>query len=92
MYKKPLTKDEAYIGNFLIDIYVNIEEHREIYNELPITVAVDKHHYALLKSYGFSNWLNKETMTLINGVQVIEEPNWTGTFMSMRGSRYKRVK
>lgn len=85
------TKHDAYIGNFLIEIYTNLEEYKELNDELPVSIAVDEKHYVLLKKCDFTNWLDIETMVLNNGVKIVLEPNWKGSFMSIRGKNYKRV-
>ena len=85
----PLTKEDIYIGDFLIEMHSAIKEYIEIYFNDPVAVAVDTKHFNLIKNSDFKNWVNKESMKLNNGVQIIEETRWNGTFMSMRGTKYK---
>ncbi|MBP8037976.1 MAG: hypothetical protein KAY47_00355 [Prevotella sp.] len=86
----PLTPEDIYIGNFIIEIHGAIQEYIETYLSDPVSVAVDTKHYNLIKNIGFGNWVDKETMKLKNGIQILEETRWNGTFMSMRGAKYRR--
>jgi len=85
----PLTREDIYIGDFLIEIFSAIKEYIEIYINDPVAVAVDSKHFNLIKNSNFGNWVNKDSMKLKNGIQIVEETRWNGTFMSMRGNKYK---
>jgi hypothetical protein len=85
-----LTKEDIYIGDFLIEIYGAIESYKEVYDDAPVSVAVDTNHFGLLKVCNFGNWINKESMRLRNDIQIVQESRWNGSFMSMRGDKYKR--
>lgn len=86
----PLTPEDIYIGNFIIEIHGAIQEYIETYLADPVAVAVDTKHFNLIKNSNFGNWINKETMKLRNRIQIVEETRWNGTFMSMRGEKYRR--
>lgn len=85
-----MTHEDIYIGNFLIDVFSSIEKFRDIYLDLPQSVAVDEKHYELIENCNYRCWVNKDSMKLKNGVQVVKETRWNGSFMSMRGNKYKR--
>lgn len=83
--------EDYYIGNFLIEMFSNIEEYRNVYGKLPYSVAVDRNHYELIKKSPFSKaWFDKESMQLKNGVFVVMDERFMGSFTSFRSSSYKR--
>lgn len=85
----PLTEEDIYIGNFLIDIYNSIQEYIGIYRTDPVSVGVDSRHYKLLQHCSFGNWINQDTMKLRNGILVEEEKRWVGSYTSIRGPKRK---
>ena len=77
-----------YIGDFLIEIFANIESYKDVYGNPPHTIAVDSEHYKQIAESGYDPWIDAETMKLMNGVQIVKEDRYNGSFMSMRSNLY----
>lgn len=79
-----MMEDKFYTGNFIVDIFIVMEDYKRIYGRYPKSVTVDSRHYNLIKNDTYDGWVNTETMTLMNNVDIIEDTEVKGSFMRMK--------
>lgn len=79
-----MMEDKFYIGNFIVDIFIAMEDFKRIYAKYPKSVTVDSRHYNLIKNDTYEGWVNTTTMTLMNNVVILEETDVKGSFMRMK--------
>ena len=83
------TKEDAYIGDFIIGLYLVIQDYEKIYKEKPKSIAIDSEHFRKVLTSGHTTWVNPLTHLMNNGVLVVEEARYSGTFTSCRSHNYK---
>ena len=88
MMGEPLTKEDIYTGDFLIEMYGAIESYKDILGIEPTSIVVSENNYNRLKDCNLGDWVDKESMRLKDGTYIIAETKWNGNFMKMGGNKY----
>ena len=73
---------DNYIFNFIIEMCVNIERYKDIYDHRPSQVIIDQRHMDAIITNGFHAYLT--TILSQKGVSITVDPNYTGNFQRLK--------